>query len=85
MGKVCVCNIVNFVDEHLAEDLSDPQRCLLLVSSWPSETPVSKAHDSDAEWYSSLKVGAARGMFVPVDDSEISCNELRHKILNGAM
>lgn len=85
VGEACVCDVVDYVDDHLRDDLLDPTRCLLPESSWPAEPPKSRVHASDSEWYSLCVAAAARGMFAPVEEGEIFCNQFGQKILNGAM
>jgi hypothetical protein len=85
VGFACVCPIINFVDEHLRDLLLDPRGSLLPEAEWPEQTPCSKVHATDAEWYSLVKGGVARGIFCHVPESEIFTNQHGDLVLNGAM
>ena len=63
IGSAAVCNIADFIDQQLADEIADPRRCLLPESEWPVDTPRSKVHASDPEWYALCKAGAERGIF----------------------
>ncbi len=66
VGEACVCSILNFIDEHLRDDLLDPQRCLLPEVEWPSETPRIKLDATDSQWYAICKAAVARNMLCGV-------------------
>lgn len=85
VGEACVCPIVDHIDGHLRDDLLDPWRCILPQSLWPAETPRSKVHATDAEWYKLCKAAGERGMFEPVDDADVFKNQHGDQVLNGAM
>ena len=84
-GEAAVCNILQFLDQHLVDDLSEPKSCLIPQADWPEVTPVSKVHASDTEWYNLCKGAAKRGMFCSVPEEEVFCNQFGTKVLNGAM
>lgn len=84
-GEACVVDVVDHVDQHLKDDLLDPARCILPESEWPKETPKSKVHASEAEWYKLCQAAARRGMFEPVAEDKIFRNQFGDKVLNGAM
>ena len=77
IGEVAVCPILDFVDEHLADDLRDPFRCLLPQVEWPGEVPVSRVHATDAEWYSVCKVAVERQMFCECPEDEYLSSPVR--------
>ena len=85
VGSACVCDITQFVDEHLRDDLLNPQQCLLSQEFWPPQPRLSKVHASDAEWYEVCKAGFERGMFQVVPENEIFTDAGGHKVLAGAM
>ena len=84
-GEAAVCPILDFVDEHLADDLRDHFRCLLPQVEWPVEVPVSRVHATDAEWYSVCKVAVERQMFCECPGDEILRAPCGTTILLGAM
>ena len=54
VGSACVCDILNFVDPHLVQDLKNPEACLLAPDLWPDVPKASKCYASDAEWWSQM-------------------------------
>ncbi len=52
-----MCSILSFVDEHLRDELLNPEGVLLPQSEWPSETPRSKVCCDDSQWYAICKAG----------------------------
>ena len=71
-GQACVCNIIEYVDQHLADDLKDPRRCLLQQDDWPEQMPQAKVNATDAEWYKLCVAAAERKLFAPVSVKKIS-------------
>ncbi len=60
-------------------------QCLTPESEWPSTTPVSKVHATDAQWFGICKAAVARNMFCDVSEESIFRNQFGDKILSGAM
>ena len=58
------CPIENLLKGELKDDMSDPWRCLLPKDEWPAQTPTSRVHATDEEWYEIVKAGYARGLMV---------------------
>ena len=85
VGLAATCPVERLLKGELLDDLEDPQRCLRPVSEWPTETPVSRVHASDEEWYKIVKAGHERGIFAEVAESDIFVNNLGDKVLAGAM
>ena len=80
-----VLAIEDFDRGELREDLLDVGRCVLPETEWPSVTPRSKVHASDAEWYWIVQVGLERGIFAEVPEDAILRDGRGELVLNGAM
>ena len=65
--------------------MSDPRRCLLPEDEWPAQTPHSRVHATDEEWYDLAKADYERDLFVEVPEDEIFRNNLGDMVLAGAM
>ena len=85
VGCAAVCNIMEFIDPHLRDAISEPRRCLIPEADWPTETPRSKVHASDSEWYALCKEAVARDMFEECPDDDNFTNQLGETVLIGAM
>ena len=80
-----MCNIVHFVDQHLADDLKDPRSCLLQQCDWPEQTPQAKVYASDSEWYKLCSAAAEMKLFAPVATDKLFHNQFGVPVLNGCM
>jgi hypothetical protein len=85
IGEACVCPIISFVDEHLRDELLNPDGVLLPRTEWPAETPRSKVCCDDSNWYSICKAAFDRSIFTEIPEEEIFRNQLGDMVLNGAM
>ena len=85
VGDAAVCPVSDHIDTRLANELADPASCLLPREDWPEQMPVSKVHADRDEWFRIVQAGAARGMFVKVEEQAIFRNQYGAKVLNGAM
>ena len=85
VGEAAVCPIVDFVDEHLVDDLANPLGCLLPESEWPLEVPRSRVHANDAEWYPICKAAVERDMFCEVAEDKLFRAKCGTPVLAGAM
>jgi hypothetical protein len=85
IGAACVCPIIEYVDEHLRDEMLNPLACLLPESEWPVQTPRSKVHATVGEWHAICKAAVARNMFCQIPESELFKNQFGDFVLNGAM
>ena len=85
LGSACILPIIDYIQEELVDDISDPTRCLKPMDQWPITTPRSKVYASDDEWYSLVKHGAKLGLFGAIGEERLFKNQLGDYVLNGAM
>ena len=85
VGKAASVDVMSFLRGELAQDMSDPKRCLLPVEEWPTTTPKSKVYASDSEWYDIVHAGWKRGMIDEVPEHDIFRNNLGQPVMAGAM
>ena len=84
IGEACVCPIIDHIDSPLREQVMDPASLLLPESEWPLETPVSKVHSTDPEWFKLVKAAHERTMFVPIPENNIFRNQFGTRLQMAA-
>ena len=85
VGEACVCDITDFIDEDLKAQMLNLAECLLPEAEWPSQTPHSKVHASDSEWFKICQAWSKLTLFEPIAEDEIFTNQFGDKVLMGGM
>ena len=80
-----MCDITDFIDEDLKATKLNLAECLLPEAEWPSQTPHSKVHASDSEWFKICQAGSKLTLFEPIAEDEIFTNQFGDKVLMGGM
>ena len=84
VAVIGILQVEDYIDVELLGDLQAPARCFRPRQEWPSEPPVSRVHASDTELFNVAAAGLARGLFEPVLEQAIFCDDHGRKILSGS-
>ena len=84
IGQAAIQPIEAFLEEDTKKTFLDPKSLLLPKDKMPFNALRSRVRATDQEWHRIVQEGFMRGMFKPVEDSEIPRDRSGHYITNGA-